>query len=618
VAAAAVILLGGGAAGCRFWSAPNAPNRTAATTTRAEPRPATRLTFAPGLQTDVTFSPDGRFIAYASDQGGNFDIWVQPVEAAGTPVRVTQSPAADTEPDWSPDGKQIVFRSERDGGGLFLVPALGGPERRISAFGARPKWSPDGSRIAFASDPQQFAAGLTFYLVGTDGRAPVPVPQARVEDGRQLVGGCWHPDGRLTFLTDTAAGRVLHTRTVENPAAVITTLPPALRNVGVANFTSECTWTPSADALLFEISTNNISHLWRLDVDTKSLAARALTQVSFGAGQDRRHALSRDGAKIAFSTVSDDIRLWLYSLDRQSGLIRGEPEPLTDPSAALPVTGELSPDGRRLVFPVTGIGTGQWELRVKDLQSGSSVRLFSDGHGRFLPHWSSDGTSLVYQRVGGGSARQELAIQRRPGGDEEVLAGPESGFITSHGWSPDGRAILVSWARGGPNPVLAFWPVAAAPHADRAAETIVADAAYGLWQGRISPNGRWLSFGAAASGKALVCIVPSDAHAFAFKRWNCVSDPRVWTDKPRWSSDGRFLYVWRRSGSMFNVWAVPFDDRQGSVRGTPFQVTHFDGPAHRVWADELSLAEPSVAADRMLLPVVHATGSVWLIENGAK
>jgi hypothetical protein len=69
---------------------------------------------------------------------------------------------------------------------------------------------------------------------------------------------------------------------------------------------------------------------------------------------------------------------------------------------------------------------------------------------------------------------------------------------------------------------------------------------------------------------------------------------------------------------MFNVWAVPFDDRQGSVRGTPFQVTHFDGPAHRVWADELSLAEPSVAADRMLLPVVHATGSVWLIENGAK
>ncbi len=44
------------------------------------------------LQTDVTFSPDGRLIAYASDQGGNFDIWVQPVAGGGDPVQVTKSP----------------------------------------------------------------------------------------------------------------------------------------------------------------------------------------------------------------------------------------------------------------------------------------------------------------------------------------------------------------------------------------------------------------------------------------------------------------------------------------------------------------------------------------------
>ena len=40
-------------------------------------RTLTRLTFGSGLQTDVTWSPDGRFIAYASDRTGNFDIWVQ-------------------------------------------------------------------------------------------------------------------------------------------------------------------------------------------------------------------------------------------------------------------------------------------------------------------------------------------------------------------------------------------------------------------------------------------------------------------------------------------------------------------------------------------------------------
>ena len=140
------------------------PRRPAAVVQRS----LTRLTFAPGLQTDVTFSPDGRFIAYASDQGGNFDIWVQPTAGGGDPVQVTKSPAADTEPDWSPDGGQIVFRSERDGGGLFVVSALGGPERRLAAFGVRPKWSPDGSRILFASAPAGVARVLLF-VVGTDG-----------------------------------------------------------------------------------------------------------------------------------------------------------------------------------------------------------------------------------------------------------------------------------------------------------------------------------------------------------------------------------------------------------------------------------------------------------------
>ena len=54
-------------------------------------RNLTRLTFDLGLPTDVTWSPDGRSIAYASDKAGNFDIWVQPV-TGGDAVQVTRSP----------------------------------------------------------------------------------------------------------------------------------------------------------------------------------------------------------------------------------------------------------------------------------------------------------------------------------------------------------------------------------------------------------------------------------------------------------------------------------------------------------------------------------------------
>src|ERR671912_1263820 len=71
-------------------------------------RPLTRLTFGSGLQTDATLSPDGRFVAYASDRSGNFDIWVQPT-TGGDAVQITRSPAHETQPDWSPDGANIVF-----------------------------------------------------------------------------------------------------------------------------------------------------------------------------------------------------------------------------------------------------------------------------------------------------------------------------------------------------------------------------------------------------------------------------------------------------------------------------------------------------------------------------
>src|SRR6186713_2274593 len=49
-------------------------------------RNLTRLTFGLGLQTDVTWSPDGTRIAYAADRKGNFDIWSQAIEG-GDPVQ---------------------------------------------------------------------------------------------------------------------------------------------------------------------------------------------------------------------------------------------------------------------------------------------------------------------------------------------------------------------------------------------------------------------------------------------------------------------------------------------------------------------------------------------------
>jgi len=137
-------------------------------------RALTRLTFDDGLQFGATWSPDGRFIAYSSDRGGKFDIWVQQV-SGGDPVQITKGPGQNWQPDWSPDGKYIAYRSESGEGGLFVIPALGGAglERRITAFGYYPRWSPDSSQILFQTHFTTLAGNTDkFYVVQLDGSPP--------------------------------------------------------------------------------------------------------------------------------------------------------------------------------------------------------------------------------------------------------------------------------------------------------------------------------------------------------------------------------------------------------------------------------------------------------------
>jgi hypothetical protein len=124
---------------------------------------------------------------------------------------------------------------------------------------------------------------------------------------------------------------------------------------------------------------------------------------------------------------------------------------------------------------------------------------------------------------------------------------------------------------------------------------------------------RWISFITARSGR--VCVVPSAARRVGLDAWRCLTDPHDLADKPRWSSDGKLLYVWRWNGSLINVWALPFDDARGTTTASPFQVTRFDSPAHRIWADNLGSAELSVARDRVTLPIAQASGNIWMLDN---
>ncbi|GAB3175946.1 S41 family peptidase [Telluribacter humicola] len=92
---------------------------------------ATRLTAMQGSETRPRVSPDGKWIAFSSNENGNTDVYVMPV--AGGPVRqLTYHSSYDLVEGWSWDSQTIYFESGvQNGGTTYAIELKGGTPRRL-------------------------------------------------------------------------------------------------------------------------------------------------------------------------------------------------------------------------------------------------------------------------------------------------------------------------------------------------------------------------------------------------------------------------------------------------------------------------------------------------------
>jgi Tol biopolymer transport system component len=142
-------------------------------------------------------SHDGKWIAYDSDRGGNFDIYKQRVEG-GEPIQLTTNPAQDFSASWSPDDKEIAFHSTRNGTrDIYVINGEGTNEQQVTSGPGQdflPDWSPDGKSIVYY---RASPIADTIFIVTRDASgkwsAPKPLAHFTANPARVVK---WSPDGK--------------------------------------------------------------------------------------------------------------------------------------------------------------------------------------------------------------------------------------------------------------------------------------------------------------------------------------------------------------------------------------------------------------------------------------
>jgi Tol biopolymer transport system component len=134
-----------------------------------------------------TCSPDGQWIAYDSDSGGHFCIWI--MKSDGTQKECIKEYSR--MPNWSPGGDRIVHVQYVGKGNpeIFSMDTSGGDDKQLSSNGewnSYPKYSPDGMKIMFTSKG-------SIWMMNNNGDA-----LQKVIDGGQFS---WSPDGnKIVFI----------------------------------------------------------------------------------------------------------------------------------------------------------------------------------------------------------------------------------------------------------------------------------------------------------------------------------------------------------------------------------------------------------------------------------
>jgi len=385
-----------------------------------------------GEKADPAFSPDGNELAFAwqgedSKDANVYNIYVQ-LLGAGTPLRVTTASVKDEHPTWSPDGKFIAFQRDSKPAGYYIVPALGGPERKLAdadvphLSGGGLSWSPDGQYLAVADRAPGSQAGeaVTISYISIESgerrKSTIELP------GPFVQAPIFSPDGK--YLAFISGAGFLSTDVYVAPVTggkprMLTSVHAFLRTVA---------WTADGRKLVFDSTYNGLSGLWQVpfkggEMETVSVAGEDATEPT----------IARSGNRLAFRRYAADTNVWKAPLS---------PSDHAAPARIIASTREdsdvaFSPDGKHIAFRSNRSGAS--EIYVCNADASNTMQLTSLKSGDTgSPAWSPDGKLIAFDSRAHGQG-DIYVIAAEGGASRRVTAGTQDSAMPS--WSHDGRWI---------------------------------------------------------------------------------------------------------------------------------------------------------------------------------
>lgn len=184
--------------------------------TMLNPKRSRVLTSFRGINSGAAISPDGRNLAVILSPDHKVDLYVMPAGRGGVRRRLTSSISVEASPCWSPDGREIAFVSDETGVPKINIISIDGRNRRVlKALGSdavTPDWSSD-NKIVYATRIQGVYTIAVYDLKTGENTRITDEPgvwesPAWAADNRQVV--CKRSDGRRSalYVIDSWTGRV--------------------------------------------------------------------------------------------------------------------------------------------------------------------------------------------------------------------------------------------------------------------------------------------------------------------------------------------------------------------------------------------------------------------------